>query len=214
MAQRLVLRALLADDQHLDLAVPEATPIEHRSEVPAERLAAGRLDAERQVVGQPRRRAGPSAGCAAVRGRARRDVPDPSTTRPRSWSLLVGSSLCERLNWTRAFDRPADTSPCEGPRGCAASTRGVVRRRRWRHHDARSLGRRPAAAVDLARGFPVGRVRRPGSGAPPPASGCACTRRALPGRRPRSRRCRTPAVTGGYDDVCRPSGTYTRSARP
>ena len=50
MAQRLVLRALLTDDQDLDLLVAEPAAVEHRPEVPAELLVARQRDAEAAVV--------------------------------------------------------------------------------------------------------------------------------------------------------------------
>src|SRR4026207_1245621 len=45
MAQRFILRALLADDQHLDLLVAETAAVEHRPEVPTELLVARHGDA-------------------------------------------------------------------------------------------------------------------------------------------------------------------------
>ena len=50
MTQRFVLRALLTDDQYLDLLVTKPSAVEHRSEMPAELLVARQRDADAAIV--------------------------------------------------------------------------------------------------------------------------------------------------------------------
>ena len=71
VAQRLVLGALLADDEDLDLMVAEAPAVEHRAEVPTKLLVARHRHAEAPIV----RGLGEQARPAAIFRRARVVVP-------------------------------------------------------------------------------------------------------------------------------------------
>src|SRR6185295_16444437 len=61
VAQRLVLRALLTDDQNLDLLVAQPPAVEHRTEVPAELLVARQRNTEAAIVRRLSKEARPAA---------------------------------------------------------------------------------------------------------------------------------------------------------
>src|SRR5947208_14231063 len=102
MAQRLVLCALLTDDEHFDLLITETPAIEHRPEVPAELLVARHGDPEAAVVGCLREQPGP----AAILGRARVVLPGRSTVfpvlLPHGWPPLFSTRAVHPAVVTRA----------------------------------------------------------------------------------------------------------------